>query len=345
MSVPQSLQYQALTVKDVLPQGLAHGAVEMQSTILDRRRLRNTPQNGSSFSGTATSQTVNQLNILLSSGSDYIDLESVTLNATFNWVWADPSGSVASYCLPDDMPLVSMINRLRVMVGGVIVEDIAEAGRKALSEAFASMPLDYYNSVASQTVGAYKFNNQIYGGTVGAYKNQVAARYSQVAGNPASGSAFTGISTTYDLTVPLSLFSGLFRCKRYFPLRNASPIQITIDFNGSIGSATSGIFIVGGGGTPALTSWSLQNVELNYDALSVSPMYATMMDSICAGEAGLSIPFETCQTLQTNYVGSLAPSQRTLAFSKQVKSLSHMLLVRQSASNQNAANWPKLSTF
>jgi hypothetical protein len=121
-----------------------------------------------------------------------------------------------------------------------------------------------------------------------------------------------------------------------------SQIQITFDIDSA---ALTNCFMTSGAGVTGLT-WQLSNTELNYDALSVSPLYATLLDSICASPGGLRIPYETCQSLLTNYPATAG--QKSIVLSKQVKSLSHVLVIRQSQTINGGAipsTWPKISTF
>lgn len=333
MSFPaSSLEYTPLTIRDRLPAGLDHGSVDVQSTIMDRRRVRQTPQGTTGFTGSLAAgyintQSLSQVNFLLASGSDYVDPESFTLNCQFSYQWAN------NYNLPDDFPVLSWIDRARLYIGGVLVEDVAFASRKAVSEVYASAPQEVYKTTMSATCGAYKFNPDLYGSgasPASLLKNQPAARQATVAGSAST-------PEYYDLQIPLSLLFGVMRLKKFLPLRNLGQVQVTIDWNPAI---YNNCFIISN--TASTGSWAIQNMELNYDAMSVSPMYAAIMDSICASPGGLRLPFETCQVLLTQYSGA---GQKSLVFSKQVKSLSHMLIVRQDTSNQALPTWPKISTF
>jgi hypothetical protein len=169
------------------------------------------------------------------------------------------------------------------------------------------------------------------------FKNQTGLRLAMVSSQNASaqgGATGAGpVSFSRDLSIPLSLIFGLFRTKRYISLRNCGQLQLTLDIESNVANTfskapgASGLY------------YSLANTELNIDAMAPSQTYAMFIDSFCASPTGLSIPFETCQSLLTNYSSA---GQKSLVFSKQVKSLSHILVVRQQLAP--GANFP-VSTF
>jgi hypothetical protein len=317
--------------------------VKTASVYQARNRVRFIPTSGQTFGvGASPANGSTSINIVISSPSDWIDMTSATLNFQLQFFY-NATAATDTFGL-DDLA-TSPFQRMRIYGGGTILHDTLYQNVLALAETYASTPFQVYKSKLGAEAYAWKFNNDNYGGA----KNTPGVRAVAV-GNPGGliGGSTQVPKAVYDCSIPMSMFSPLFRMDKLFPLRNIGSLNIVLDMDPNVISnccfATAGVVA----GTQAVV---LQGVEFRADLITVSPLVQAMYDQMCASAEGAPIiGYESPTGLVSSYAGSNgSASQKALVYPRVSPSLSHIVTVRRHAApnqlpSSNGVYLP-LSTF
>ena len=238
--------------------------------VRDRRSV----QYLTSASGTFTSSNVRNFTIPITSQGEFADLSTLRLSFRIKNTHPVADGVIGGTRTVHRLKLKSgpwsCISRLRVYVGGQIVEDMTNYGR--LHEMFSMLaPKDYHPMNGLFSTGMAH-------GTTGRDPLQHAT-----------------IANGDTLTVSMQLCSGLLQCGKYFPLKEAGGIQIEIELaqpdaccvtttgttsdNDFYNAATA---VAGGAATVVYTtSFEIQDPRIVCDVLSLDPhltdQYAKLM--------------------------------------------------------------------
>lgn len=319
MSSQLSAGFMPLEVKEKLPEAMAIPELQASSVVVDRRRVRYVPSTTQSY----TQSGPNQINIFLSSQSDYMDLQSATLNGKLK---IDSLATGTYVALGDH--IASLFQRARLYIGGTLVEDRNNLGVSVNQEVYTSVPYGHYESAGPMEALMYKFNKTNFldlvapGNTqaninatlLSHGKNQPTARMPNVyTWETSDGATFS---------MPLSYIYGLFRVPKMFPLRNSGVIQISIDIapqaQAFVSDSASSTF-----------NWTLSNVEVKADMITADPRYVAVIDSLCsdASLGGFKLPINTFQVLNSQI--SSGSAQRTVLLSKATRNAKQVLIAFQ----------------
>jgi hypothetical protein len=321
MSAILSAGFQPIEVQERLPEALAIPTSSAASVVVDRRRVRYVPSTTQSY----TQSGPNQINIFLSSQSDYMDLHSATLNGKLK---IDTLGTGTYVALGDH--IASLFQRARLYVGGTLVEDRNNLGVSVNQEVYTSVPYGHYESAGPMESLMYKFNKtnfadgklatgvfteaSVNAALASMAKNQPTARMPQVyAWQTSDGASFS---------VPLAYIFGMFRSMNYFPLRNSGVVQISIDI-----APTAQAFV--SDSASSTFNWTLSNVEVKADMVTCDPRYVAVVDSLCsdASLGGYKLPINTFQVLNSQI--SAGSAQRTILLSKATRNAKQVLIAFQ----------------
>jgi hypothetical protein len=316
MSSQLSAGFMPLEVREKLPEAMAIPEMSASSVIVDRRRCRYVP----STTQTYTQSGPNQINIFLSSQSDYMDLQSATLNGQLKisglavGVWAVLGDHIAS-----------LFQRARLYVGGALVEDRNNAGISVNQEVYTSVPYGHYESAGPLEALCYKYNKTNFcdltaaSNVVGDINNALKTLGKN---QPYSRMPRAYVWETSDgasFSMPLSYLFGMFRVPKMFPLRNSGIVQISIDIAPSAQAFVSD-------NASSTFNWTLSDVEVKADMITADPRYVAVVDSLCsdASLGGFKLPINTFQVLNSQV--STGAGQRTILLSKATRNAKQLLI-------------------
>ena len=309
-----SSSYQGVSFDHVVP-GSADllKNVETSSVLTGRVETRLPPQTGSSLSNAANQQ----IQFILSSGSQLLDPNDTVL--TFKGAVTAPTGSA---CF-DEGP--SMIRRIQISIGGMLVEDIDYVNKITNAQVLASASQTWYKTYGS-FANFWKHNNEL---SLGAAKC-----WGDMSGNYAGATARH--TASQDFVIPHSLLCGFMRSKVLLPLFACGEMIITITF------ASNQEALVQRGGTDA--TYALSDIFLVHSLVTPSPAYLDALNRYTQNEAepGLTIPYEAMLVTQTS---ATQATNNTFIVSKAANNLRRVLYLQSPTSALQSYSYPVSSAF
>lgn len=266
-------------VEEIIPQFLHQPKLTSASLVQQRRKARYVPQG----SGSINQDGPNQINFILSDSSAFLDPNSACLSGLFKSV--DDTGNDVGSLLCDG--LWSLFLRLRVYVGGVLVEDINQLGIKENMEVYTSMTQEHYNTQASALAMTHKYN-PLYTKADGTWCRKNAPADRRV-------TALRAQKAGVQFSLPLSYISGFFRNEKAYPMFASGQVQLTID----IQRAESAFIRVGA--TAVVPTWTISGLSMEMDMLTLHPLYTEAMASLVrAPGMGYRLPITTHNVQQVS---------------------------------------------
>jgi hypothetical protein len=355
--------YQPLAINEFVPESLKIGSLSSASVIQDRKKVRTVPQG----SGGKITESTTQLNWILADSGSYLDPMSAFIVGKLKI--KNPKAGFQNLTL--DEGFLSLIHRARLYMGGVLVEDRNYANISVLHELYANMSDETYRG-QGLLAGLNKFNPQFFadcGWTVPGTPNAPPADWNASVSGSTSNAGVTwgnkvegqlqsivnGYTTsirsvaskansfyrtpaveTYQsgdicyFALPLCWLFGAMRSTKSLPLRNIGQIQITLD----IENINTAFFVNNNGSTEQVGSYEIEGLEMLWDAVTPSPLYSQVLDSLCADPSlpGWVLPIKNVSAVSANYSGN---GQKQIALNVGKKNLRSMLFSSQDQANQN----------
>jgi hypothetical protein len=357
-------------LKSVIPDRAQVPTIADSGAILARQKVSIYPKSGQSQT-IAPSSSGNPILFSLSDTRAYADLRSANIEMDvtvygFSQV-NNPGTAGANYvpaiCAMDESAL-SLINRIRVLVGGVVAEDIQEVN--VISQIKKIMTYQIRNCIDKQIAGGAKYGSDEFtslngynvpAGTTLWNQAMLAGRSveqlattsysSQLVGfrgdDLPGGAAILPTANNYVMrvSIPLRLLSGFFNSKHWFYLRNASVqlelypetpqdalVQVAGNGNFQAGTATGTAY------------YAMNNIQLRMDNYILDNSIVEIIDGVI-GTRGLVYGFETTTTMVTNFTGSNV----SIPFTRAVSDATQFCFVAQPQALSNNYNYYGLTTW
>jgi hypothetical protein len=335
-------------LSEVLPSQLGVPKLNDSSVVLAKQVSTYFPQTNQSqtiAAGTSGSPFI----FKLSNSRMYADLRSSRLN--FTAVLAPDAGVVAF-----DDSAMSLINRIRVLVGGVLVSDLQYANIHAAMKHNLCYPMD---NTVDQLIAGYKYNTTqlgeqtlagtsaglpaaanynipvVGGNATASYQDAFSSAAARQRGGIIVNTSCNDVNNQVDVSIPLRLISPFFNQKQFFYLRNAS-IQLEIYPE----VPAQALALISGAPTAGGTSYSMNSMTLRQDEYAVDSSVVDMIDQVVA-TAGLVVPYEDVTTLNASYNGTT----QAVPFTRAVSDLVELLFVAQPTANFNTLGAFSVSGF
>ena len=256
---------------EVVPESAKMGQLSKSSLLTQRKRIRLTPQTGSS------SGPSQQIQFLLSDGSGILDLRSVVINFTMKTLG---SGSVA----PDDCGAV--FSTAQALLNGSLLESIQNAGKVSNVEMTMGGSKTYYETAGSfqgAELLAPDLINDTTAGQYGVVANNLAsidARYKRASAPMWNNTAGTQRS------IPLGLLMGLGRCATLLPINLLGELSLIFQ----TGSNPDVLFQTG---TTGDASYTLSGISLEADVVVPDGRYMQLLQKVASEDGGMTIAYES----------------------------------------------------
>lgn len=256
---------------EVVPESAKMGQLSKSSLLTQRKRIRLTPQTGSS------SGPSQQIQFLLSDGSGMLDLRSVVINFTMKTLG---SGSVA----PDDCGAV--FSTAQALLNGSLLESIQNAGKVSNVEMTMGGSKTYYETAGSfqgAELLAPDLINDTTAGQYGVVANNLAsidARYKRASAPMWNNTAGTQRS------IPLGLLMGLGRCATLLPINLLGELSLIFQ----TGSNPDVLFQTG---TTGDASYTLSGISLEADVVVPDGRYMQLLQKVASEDGGMTIAYES----------------------------------------------------
>jgi hypothetical protein len=293
--------------------------------------MRISPQGGQNYGVNGAGAANAQVNFLVSDSAGLIDPRSIRLN-----YFVQVSGTNTSV-MDDATPFTTC----QLSINGSMVDNLQNAARVANIEAKLGMSQSYYRTAGSfqgfsllspdQATTSVTRWGQVFGNTT-----DLSTMYKKV-GGVANGN-FAGVQHS----VPLGALSGFGRMKTYCPISIFGDLQINL----IAGSRTDVLYQ--NGATTADADFSLAGVSLEYDIITASPAYMTLLKDIATTDArGLVMPFESTICSQAGAIAASASSitENTLIVSRATQNLLRASVVLIPTAGVSSYACPSQSLF
>ena len=315
-------------IEEKLPANVLPGSVKSGSIVSYRNRVRYIPTSGAQYSVPTGSKIV-QWRI---TGGDYLDLSTACIHFKFAVAGTTtPTGTLVQE------GIFSLIQRVRVALNSVVVEDCDNAHVVAHTKVLNTMPRQVYESAQGQYLGLYKRARSAKG-VVPAYPPTLTGIIQTISGYYNSGNGESNGASFY---IPLSLIASSMGMQTFLPLRNVGSLELTIFLEDP---ATC---LYASGGVTA-GAYSINDVSLEVDAVQLNNVVVDMLDRLAndvSETGGVVMPTSVCVTQNINYAAAGGASQRSVSISRGTTALTSLCLAKRLQSQIGTSANQSLSSF
>ena len=327
---------------EVVPMSAKLGDVTKASILTSRRRMRITPQTGSSYWSSAGAGGANaQIQFLLADSSGLLDARSMVLN-----YYIQTAGTTTA--CPDDGHVFQTV---QVNLNGQNLENLQSAAKVCNIEAKLGGSKSYY-----QTAGSFQGFSLLSNDTNPSVPTTTAAdlltaygQYGYVMGTVTdltarakrTADARTGNVAGMQVSIPLGMMTGVGRMKSYIPLAILGELNINL-------IALSNAEALFQSTPTADATFSLTNVSLEYDIVTASPAYMSLLRQIATEDArGIVMPFEStiCTPGAQISTSSSSLGESTVIVSRATQNLLRASIVQCPANSVSTLAAPSQSMF
>ena len=306
----------------MMPKSVSSGSI-----VQYRNRVRYIPTSGAQYVVPGGSKIV-QFRI---TGNDYLDLSTACLHFVFDNNSTSPVNALVQE------GIFSIIQRVRVALNSVIVQDVDNAHVVAHTKVLNTMPRQVYESAQGQYLGLYK-RARFAKGVVPAYPPTLAGIIQTISGYYNSGQAETSGSSFY---IPLSLIASSMGMSTFLPLRNVGSLELTFFLE------DPSTCLYGAGGVTG-GAYQISDVSIEVDAVQLASPVVAMMDRLAADVSetgGIVLPCSVDVTQNINYAAAGGTGQRSVSISRGTTALTSLCLAKRLQSQVGTSANQSLSSF
>jgi hypothetical protein len=319
---------------EVVPESAKMGQLSKSSLLTQRRRVRITPQTGSS-AGPST-----QVQFLLSDGAGMVDLRSVVVNYTLQIT--NGTGTTS----PDDgSPFITA----QAMLNGQLLESIQSASKYANVEMIMGGSKNYYESAGSfQGFELLNGSLQNTALTTTGLTNTTLPSYGQVVNNVASidaryrrsANAVWNNTAGTQRSIPLGLLMGLGKCATYIPLALFGELSFVFQ----TGSNADVLFQ---SSSSADGTYTLSNLSMEADIVVPAGPYMQLLQKVASEPGGITIPYESCIIATGGVISTSASAlqESSIITSRATNHLTKSSIVFVPRDLTGSINYPSQSCF
>lgn len=320
---------------EVVPESAKMGQVSKSSLLTQRRRVRITPQTGSSASPGS------QIQFLLADGSGLLDLRSVVVNYTLNLPTG--TGSVA----PDDG--ASVFSTAQALLNGQLLENLQNCAKYGNAEMTMGGSQTYYKTAGSFQ-GFELLNEDLIADapSTTALTTTTQGQYGAVSNNVASISArykrggavvWNGVAGS-QRSVPLGLLFALGKCPTYLPLALMGEMSFVFQV-----AANADALFQASASTDA--TYTLSNISLEADIVVPDGRYMQLLQKVASEEGGMTIPYESVVIATGGQISAStsALQETSIITSRATNHLTKSAVVMIPSGLTSSINYPSQSCF
>jgi hypothetical protein len=318
---------------EVVPESAKMGQVSKSSLLTQRRRVRITPQTGSSAGASQ------QVQFLLADGSALLDLRSVVVNYTMT---VSGTGSVC----PDDG---AVFTTAQALLNGQLLENIQNAAKYGNAEMTMGGSQTYYKTAGSFQ-GFELLNDDLIADapSTTALTTTTQGQYGNVSNNVASisarykraAAALWNNTTGSQRSIPLGLLFALGKCPTYLPLALLGEMSFVFQ-TGSVGD------VLFQAAASQDATYTLTNLSLEADLIIPDGRYMQLLQKVAAEEGGMTIPFESVVIATGGVITSSASAlqETSIITSRATNHLTKSAVVMVPQALTSSINYPSQSAF
>jgi len=319
---------------EVVPEAAKMGQLSKSSLLTQRRRVRITPQTGSS------SGPSQQVQFLLSDGSGMLDLRSVVVNYTLNI-----NAGTGSTC-PDDG---SVFVTAQALLNGQLLESIQNAAKVPNVEMTMGGSKTYY-----QTAGSFQgfelLNNDLVADalTTTQLTNTTTPQYGGVANNVASisarykraANAVWNNTAGSQRSIPLGLLMGLGKMATYLPLALLGELSFVF----TTGSNADVIFQAS---ASTDGTYTLSNLSLEADIIVPDGRFMSLLQKVAGEDGGMTLAYESHVVATGGVISSSASAlqETSIITSRATNHLTKSSIVFVPTTLTGSISYPSQSCF
>jgi hypothetical protein len=321
---------------EIVPSAISLDKPTKSSIVTARRRVKIVPQTSPNAGANGIGGGSQQVQFLLADQGGLLDPRSVVLNYTINTSGAaNPS--------PDDG---HVFTTFQVLCNGQLLDNITQSAKVTNIEMKMGGSKSYYQSAGSFQ-GFQLLNQDLNASVPSSTDTTSIGAWGYVAGNQAGAATRsargadvrTGNTAGMQVSIPLGLVSGFFRCAQYCPL----PVVGEIAIIAQTGTASTVLF-----STSSSTDgdYSLSKISLEYDVVVPTSGYLQMLQKV-AMEEGFMIPYESTIVGTGGVISASASAlqESTIIVSRATNYLLRASLIQVPQTGGNTLGYPSQSAF
>lgn len=312
-------------IEEKLPENVMPKSVSSGSIVQYRNRVRYIPTSGAQYV-VPTGSKIIQFRI---TGNDYLDMPTALLHFKFDQNSSSPTNALVQE------GIFSIIQRVRVALNSVIVQDVDNAHVVAHTKVLNTMPRQVYESAQGQYLGLYKRARY---GVNSVYPPTLSNIIAQVSGYYNSGQAESDGSSFY---IPLSLICSSMGLQTFLPLRNVGSLEITLFLEDPSACLYGAGGVTGG-------AYTLTDVSIEVDAVQLASPVVAMMDRLASDVSetgGVVLPVSVDVTQNINYAAGAGAGQRSVSISRGTTALTSLCVAKRLQSQIGTSANQSLSSF
>jgi len=321
---------------EIVPSAISLDKPTKSSIVSARRRVKIVPQTGTSYGASGAGGGSQQLQWLVADQGGLLDPRSVVLNYTIQ------TSGAAAPC-PDD---AHVFTTFQVLCNGQLLDNITQAAKVTNIEMKMGGSKSFYASAGS-FMGFQLLNADLNAAVPSSTDSTSIGAWGYVAGNQAAAAVRsaraadvrTGNTAGMQVSIPLGLISGFFRCAQYIPLSVLGELAIVA----TTGTANDVLFTTA---SSTAGDYSLARCSLEYDVVVPTSGYMQMLQKV-ALEDGFMIPFESTIISAGGVISASASAlqESTIILSRATNYLLRASLVQIPVTGGNTLGYPSQSCF
>lgn len=321
---------------EIVPSAISLDKPTKSSIVSARRRVKIAPQTSPNAGASGVGGGSQQIQFLLADQGGLLDPRSVVLNYTIQ-----TSGAAAA-CPDDGHPFTTF----QVLCNGQLLDNITQAAKVTNIEMKMGGSKSFYSSAGS-FMGFQLLNPDLNSAVPSSTDATSIGAWGYVAGNQAAcavrsaraADVRTGNTAGMQISIPLGLISGFFRCAQYCPLMTVGEIAIVAQ----TGTASDVLFTTS---SSTDADFSLSKISLEYDVVIPSSAYVSMLQKV-AMEDGFMIPFESTIVGTGGVISASASAlqESTIIVSRATNYLLRAATIQVPVTGGNTLGYPSQSCF
>ena len=268
---------------EIVPSAISLDKPTKSSIVTARRRVKISPQTGPSVGSAGANGGSQQVQFLIADQGGLLDPRSVVLNYTIQ------TSGAATPC-PDDG---HVFTTFQALCNGMLLDNIQQSARVTNIEMKLGGSKSFYQSGGS-FMGFQLLNNDLNATVPLSTDATSIGAWGWVAGNQAAAAVRsarvadvrTGNTAGMQVSIPLGLISGFFRCAQYIPLPVLGELALVL----FTGTANDVLFSTS---SSTVGDYSLSKISLEYDVVVPSSGYMQMLQKVAMEDGGFMIPYES----------------------------------------------------
>jgi len=325
-----------MNAREAVPDSAKIPSISSSSLVQGRNTVKFTPSNGKSF------KPNQQAIIRLNAAQEYLAPTSTALVMDIK-VNVPAGAADAGRCCFDDLHL-SILDRFRLTIGGVLVDEVFECGKTTTALNSMTVSPEHYDGAQNVLMKSWKHcihDTNVRGDAALPVVAAAVARKSRYTTNGVwqrGRDALLSDETNVRIVIPMSYLSSVCRSHKFFPLRNVGNMEFAFQFASPQTALVNPFAALGDAqDIPVGMTYEVSDIYMTADLVNLNSEYVGMMDRLLQGE-GMTLPLDKYTVLTAQNAISTQSSKKQFTYSFGAPVVKSCVFWKQLESQQNSFN-------